>query len=99
MFFGKPNQDLEKFADLLIKGVVALFKERGDLSFTKTPEKLISVAPMIISTGAADSDRAQLEMCANAIVPVRTGVAVAADVPGGSIPVCRSGPSIRLKDP
>jgi len=39
MFFGKQNQDLEKFADLLIKGVVALFKERGELIFTKDPVK------------------------------------------------------------
>ncbi len=39
MFFGKPNPDLEKFADLLIKGVVALFQERGELTFTNEPQK------------------------------------------------------------
>ena len=39
MFFSKQNKELEKFADLLIKGVTALFAERGELEFSKDPEK------------------------------------------------------------
>jgi len=39
MFFGKKNPDLEKFADLLVKGVTELFGERGQLQFTKDPQK------------------------------------------------------------
>ena len=36
---GAKNKDLEKFADLLLKGTGALFMERGELTFSKPPEK------------------------------------------------------------
>jgi len=39
MFFGKQNSELDKFADLLEEGVVALFKERGELTFSSPPKK------------------------------------------------------------
>lgn len=38
MFFSKQNPDLEKFADLLAAGTVALFAER-EVHFTKPPVK------------------------------------------------------------
>lgn len=34
MFFKRENANLEKFADLLVKGVTELFMERGELQFT-----------------------------------------------------------------
>jgi len=37
---GAKNQDLEKFADLLLQGTEALFMERGEMKFSKPPEKL-----------------------------------------------------------
>ncbi len=36
---GAKNKDLEKFADILIKGTAGLFMERGEIQFTKPPEK------------------------------------------------------------
>lgn len=41
MFAKKQNPELEKFADLLDQGTVALFKERGDIVFTSKPKKTI----------------------------------------------------------
>ena len=38
MIFGKQNTELERFADLLATGTVALFSER-ELRFSKPPEK------------------------------------------------------------
>ncbi len=38
-FLGKKNKELDKFADLLEQGTVALFKERGDLRFSSDPVK------------------------------------------------------------
>ena len=37
--FERQNKDLEKFIDLLISGVNALFQERGELVFSKPAEK------------------------------------------------------------
>ncbi|MCK5216055.1 MAG: hypothetical protein KAR05_11975 [Candidatus Omnitrophica bacterium] len=37
MFFKKQNSELDKFAELLNQGVVALFKERGEIKFTSDP--------------------------------------------------------------
>ncbi len=39
MFFGKENPDLETFADLLIKGTVGLYQERGEVEFSGPPQK------------------------------------------------------------
>jgi len=39
MLFRKQNKELERFADLLIEGTVALFKERGDIHFSSLPQK------------------------------------------------------------
>jgi hypothetical protein len=39
-FLKKPNSELEKFAGLLERGVSALFKERGDITFSDQPEKI-----------------------------------------------------------
>lgn len=38
MFFAKQNPDLERFADLLAEGTIALFRER-EVSFSKPPVK------------------------------------------------------------
>jgi len=38
-FLGKKNKELDKFADLLEQGTVALFNERGDVHFSKEPSK------------------------------------------------------------
>lgn len=38
---GAKNKDLEKFANLLIKGMDGLFMERGEIKFTKPPEKVL----------------------------------------------------------
>ena len=38
-FLGKKNKDLDKFADLLEQGTVALFNERGEVHFSKPPAK------------------------------------------------------------
>ncbi len=35
------NKDLEKFANVLIKGMEGLFMERGEIKFTKPPEKVL----------------------------------------------------------
>ncbi len=37
---GAKNPDLEKFANLLIQGMEGLFMERGEIKFTKPPEKI-----------------------------------------------------------
>lgn len=37
---GAKNKDLEKFADLLIKGMDGIFMERGEIKFSKVPEKI-----------------------------------------------------------
>ncbi len=37
---GAKNKDLEKFANLLIKGMDGLFMERGEIKFSKPPEKV-----------------------------------------------------------
>ena len=39
MIFGKQNKELDKFAELLEGGVIALFKERGELEFSSPPKK------------------------------------------------------------
>ncbi len=36
---GKQNPELEKFADFLEAGTIALFKERGDITFTAAAKK------------------------------------------------------------
>jgi hypothetical protein len=38
-FLGKPNSDLIKFSDLLERGVIALFQERGEIAFSDPPQK------------------------------------------------------------
>ncbi len=38
---GAKNKDLEKFANLLIKGMDGLFMERGEIKFTKPAEKVL----------------------------------------------------------
>ena len=38
MFFKKKNSELDKFADLLVKGLIALFAERGELEFSESPK-------------------------------------------------------------
>jgi len=38
VFFGAQNKDLAHHAELLKKGVIALFKERGDVVFSSPPE-------------------------------------------------------------
>ena len=35
--FSKKNPDLEKFAEILKKSVVALFEERGEIHFSESP--------------------------------------------------------------
>ena len=37
---GAKNKDLDKFADILIKGTESLFMERGEIKCSKPPEKL-----------------------------------------------------------
>lgn len=37
---GAKNKDLQKFADLLVKGMEGLLMERGEIKFTKPPEKV-----------------------------------------------------------
>jgi hypothetical protein len=39
MFFKKQNNELDKFADLLEKSVIGLFKERGEIDFSASPVK------------------------------------------------------------
>lgn len=51
---GAKNKDLEKFADILIKGVAALFMERGEINFTKPAEKVLS--PIIEYQGKIQAD-------------------------------------------
>ena len=36
---GKQNLELDKFAELLEKGTITLFKERGEVAFSSPPEK------------------------------------------------------------
>lgn len=36
--FGRQNPDLDNFADILKKSVIALFNERGDIAFSQEPE-------------------------------------------------------------
>jgi len=38
MLFGAQNKDLSHHTELLRKGVIALFKERGDVEFSSPPE-------------------------------------------------------------
>lgn len=38
LFGGKKNPDLEKFAEILSRSVVALFNERGEVSFSEKPK-------------------------------------------------------------
>lgn len=37
-FFSSENKELDKFAEILSQSVVALFKERGDIKFSKVPD-------------------------------------------------------------
>ncbi len=40
---GAPNKELEKFADILISSMELIFMERGEIKFTKPPEKIRDV--------------------------------------------------------
>ena len=51
---GAKNKDLEKFADILIKGINALFMERGEISFSKSAEKQLN--PIIEYQGKIQAD-------------------------------------------